>query len=314
MASTTRLRDFLDVCQSGPSRVDTWFDDVAVTIARLVGNTVGASISVSSCTTHRGVMVALAGDPAAHDLPFDQIPPEVMRKLFRPLRVGRFARLIGVGSLKDIGWGRAHLPDAIVDGVRIAIDLEGIRLAAVTPLSAAEAERLEDKTLLRVHRHLAGGFARRRRTDWATKANAIIDGAGRVLLAAPDSHSVTARATEIARELEKDFSLDRGIDRDAEDLWTELWNAGWTVEAVADTDGKRLIVLRRRDQPGTPLTRHERAVLQGRAQGHGLKRIASDLGVSSSTTRTHLQRALNKLGVEGATPLLQILGAHGGML
>jgi DNA-binding NarL/FixJ family response regulator len=52
-----------------------------------------------------------------------------------------------------------------------------------------------------------------------------------------------------------------------------------------------------RDGPGASLTRREREVLQGIADGRSVAELAADLHLSQHTVRNHIRRAMSSLGV-----------------
>ena len=57
--------------------------------------------------------------------------------------------------------------------------------------------------------------------------------------------------------------------------------------------------LRRREAPtATPLSKREREILQKVADGATTRQVASDLGISPHTVKTHLERIFEKLGRE----------------
>lgn len=61
--------------------------------------------------------------------------------------------------------------------------------------------------------------------------------------------------------------------------------------------------------PAHPSTR-ELEVIKARALGHAYKQIASDLGISINTVKTHLRRVFLKLDVQCSLELLQRMEAH----
>lgn len=69
MIGSPRLRDYLDACHTGPAQLDGWFDDVTRNFAGVIDNTAGVSLTMSSQTSRRGLVVAsCTHDPDSHYL------------------------------------------------------------------------------------------------------------------------------------------------------------------------------------------------------------------------------------------------------
>jgi DNA-binding NarL/FixJ family response regulator len=65
-------------------------------------------------------------------------------------------------------------------------------------------------------------------------------------------------------------------------------------------------------EPGDPLTPREHAIVHLVGQGLGNKEIASQLGVSVATIRTHLSKVYGKLGTESRVGLALLAARTGG--
>ncbi len=90
--------------------------------------------------------------------------------------------------------------------------------------------------------------------------------------------------------------------------WDELMSGRWRIVELFDVDGRRHVVARRRSGervPG-PLSAIERAVLQRRARGEGLKVIAMDLELSVATVSRRLRAGMEKLGLSTAAELSRL--------
>jgi DNA-binding NarL/FixJ family response regulator len=68
---------------------------------------------------------------------------------------------------------------------------------------------------------------------------------------------------------------------------------------------------RRRNTAPSPLARQETAVVRGLAEGKLYKEIATDLGVSLSTVRSHASSAYAKLGVPDRAQAVLLATANG---
>jgi DNA-binding CsgD family transcriptional regulator len=79
-----------------------------------------------------------------------------------------------------------------------------------------------------------------------------------------------------------------------------------------DTDGRRFLVAKKNppELAGDPaLTRRERHAVVAMLQCQSQRLAAYALGLSASTLRTHLVRAMRKLGVKSLAGLLEVAGA-----
>lgn len=86
---------------------------------------------------------------------------------------------------------------------------------------------------------------------------------------------------------------------------------GAATAALLDADPTALQDAGRRLVPGAagPLTRRERAVLRAAATGRTTTAIASLMGISTETTKTHLANAYRKLGVQNRSQALLLVGS-----
>jgi DNA-binding CsgD family transcriptional regulator len=86
---------------------------------------------------------------------------------------------------------------------------------------------------------------------------------------------------------------------------------GAATAALLDVDPAALRDAGRRLVPGatSPLTRRERAVLRAAATGRTTAAIASVIGISTETTKTHLANAYRKLGVQNRSQALLLVGS-----
>lgn len=144
-----------------------------------------------------------------------------------------------------------------------------------------------------------------------TGAPVILDETGtKVLQAEKPAHShldsIRAAATRIDRAR-------RSMQHDPEralGLWQGLVAGRWSIVQVIDTDRRRLLVARE-NGPDTHddlrLTRRERQIVRLIGGGQSETLTAYALGLSTSTVRVHLGRALRKLGLGSAAELAAIV-------
>jgi DNA-binding CsgD family transcriptional regulator len=117
------------------------------------------------------------------------------------------------------------------------------------------------------------------------------------------------RAREALRTAAVEFSrmqADSGIDCLAR---TPRVGVRWTLLDAFTADGKRFIVARENLAPVSGLallSERERQVVAALSLGQSTKEIAYDLGISASTARVLLSRALTKLGVGSRRELISI--------
>ncbi|MFO0547706.1 MAG: helix-turn-helix transcriptional regulator [Polyangiaceae bacterium] len=92
-------------------------------------------------------------------------------------------------------------------------------------------------------------------------------------------------------------------------LWRALFDGKWTVFDVFDTDGRRFVVAHENAPDvaaDSRLTRRERQVAELVARGNSDALVSYMLGLSISTVRTHLARALRKLRLRSARELTEV--------
>jgi DNA-binding CsgD family transcriptional regulator len=94
---------------------------------------------------------------------------------------------------------------------------------------------------------------------------------------------------------------------------TAVRSRGAVTAALLDVDPTALRDAGRQLLPGGagPLTRRERAVLRIAATGRTTSAIASEIGISTETTRTHLANVYRKLGVQNRSQALLLASTAG---
>ncbi len=178
------------------------------------------------------------------------------------------------------------------------------------------------QTWERVGVHLAAGLRLRRavksQARLLSRADLVLERSGRVahaseaLADAPDLRALlqeAARAVDHARgELARD-APDQAIE-----LWRGLFAGHYTVVETFDSDGRAFVVACENEpivSETRSLTRRERQVVELAAQGHGDDFIAYTLGVGAPTVRTHLSRALAKMGIASRAELVRTAATLG---
>jgi DNA-binding CsgD family transcriptional regulator len=156
--------------------------------------------------------------------------------------------------------------------------------------------------LHRVRRHLVCAMMARRAVS---DADLVAAPDGRIIHAPRDATPELRALLALAARAHDAERRGREAEPDAERVWEELWAGGWALVDTIDTDGKRLLLLRR--EPGVPhaLSPRERQALELLARGASHKRIALELGVASSTESEIATRALEKLGFRSRMEFLR---------
>jgi DNA-binding CsgD family transcriptional regulator len=179
----------------------------------------------------------------------------------------------------------------------------GACLPDVTQLESAEVDRWS-----RVAAHVASGFRVRRRLEVAERrdasrgAEAILDPGGTVLHAEPAAASQDARDAlgGAAKAIERARSAKRRSLESSIDEWKGLIAARWTLVDHFESDGRRYLCARRNDaadDQARGLSEREYQVAAFLSLGHSTKLIAYELGITASTVRVLIARAIAKLGL-----------------
>lgn len=171
----------------------------------------------------------------------------------------------------------------------------------------------------RIAAHIAAAY-RLRRALHVADVDPLIDDGDAVLSADGRVHHAEGTATDdAARELLRRAVVDidrarrRGTRHDEEQaltLWQGLVDGTWSLVERFESDGRRYLVARR-NEPGVldprGLSLREKQVVSFAVLGHPSKLIAYELGLTKSTVTTHLQSAMQKLGVASQVELVRLL-------
>lgn len=232
---------------------------------------------------------------------------------------------------RSIAFGTASQGEGFdeIPAVRQVLHPRGIRdilaLNAYDPsglgvwVGAALAEKSSPtaaaiRTWSRIAVHLAAAFRLRRR-EVVTEA-AILTPRGKLEHAEGDAKQATAATALRAAVVSMDRArgaLRREDPREALEIWKGLVRARWTLLDRFDRDGKRYVVAveNRSDLVGPDaLAPRELQVVALVATGSTPKLIAYDLGISDSTVRVLISRAMAKLGVSTRADLVAVYRAY----
>lgn len=207
-------------------------------------------------------------------------------------------------------------------GVADVMQVQGAGLDDITvgfTASLRESSRVPPRlrhTWTLVATHMAAGFRLRRalneRKLALDRAEAIFDHKGNAL------HATGVAADGAYREMLREavLSVDKARSRGGRDdperaleLWRGLFAGRWSVLEVFDTDGRAFMVACENDPAvaeSRALTRRERQVAELVSRGHSEELTAYTLGLSASTVRTHLDRALKKIGVKDRFAIVRV--------
>ncbi|MFO0668643.1 MAG: helix-turn-helix transcriptional regulator [Polyangiaceae bacterium] len=165
----------------------------------------------------------------------------------------------------------------------------------------------------RVAAHLGAAYRIRRRLeaprDPSVGADAVAAPDGKLAHAEGDASTADARET-LARAI---VAVDRArttSERASEEslsAWRAMVGARWSLVDHVDTDGRRYVVIRSNEVhvgDVADLSRRERQVLALLAIGHTTKVVAYELGITETTVRVLILKAMRKLGARSREELV----------
>lgn len=249
------------------------------------------------------------------------VSPELLRATLRSQHIGSIRRtgMPHVAPLlaqrESVGWGDIFTVNGLdPSGIGCLLTI-GTREREFSPTA------MELAAYARIAHHLATAFRCRRllRVMQAPNGNepepnraaaeAILDADGRFVHAQGEAAGKAARE-RIRRAAQSIAALranDRGAGRAALEVWRPLVDARWTLVDSFEEDGRRYVVAREnqaRDISLDMLTERERQVVLQAALGFSNKEIAYALGISDSTVRVLMARAVQRIGASSRTELL----------
>jgi DNA-binding CsgD family transcriptional regulator len=299
------LKRFLERCHGGQSGFDAWLADLAPALGHVVAPREG--ICIGAGRPPFGVRPNCASGLAERIMPaFGDLPDETLRAAYRPFLVTRVSRLLERATMAGAPAFAAIAALGYVDAIGvIATDGPSVVLTVI-PLAGHDGRSDREPLLYRVRRHIQSALLARRAPSGA---DVVTDPEGRLL------HAGTARsvAPELLRAAARAYDAERrGTEPDADSarVWRELWAGGWAVVEAVDTDGKRMLVLRRdpSNPRATALDPRERRALELLARGASYKGIAAELGTGLSTASEVTAGALAKLGFKTRVDFVRHMG------
>jgi DNA-binding CsgD family transcriptional regulator len=186
-----------------------------------------------------------------------------------------------------------------------ALDASGQGLWLGAPLpSTAKVPRATITLFTRFAAHLASALRLRRNARSSKpKAAAILSPDGKLLDAENDHGAVDMREELRRATLAFDQARTKKMRADVElatRRWRPLVASRWSLLDDFDTDGRRFVVAVENSPPTRAprkdLSEREHQVMTQAHLGHADKVIAYELGLSTSTVRVLLHRAVKKLG------------------
>jgi DNA-binding CsgD family transcriptional regulator len=241
----------------------------------------------------------------------DTTPPGFNERAYRPFLVQRLSRQFGVRSMMEVPPYRAVVGGLGFDDAVGMMARDGtFGVVATIPLAPGETRSHHDPLLYRIRRHIQSGLMSVLRRA-PTTDDIVIDRGGRML------HSSGAGLDACPRDLlaaaARAYDAERrGVvaDSDVDRVWRELWAGGWGVVESVDTDGKKMLLLRR--DPSNPtahaLDRREKRALELLARGATYKQIAHEIGVGITRASGIVTTAIRKLGFKSRVDFLGYAG------
>jgi DNA-binding CsgD family transcriptional regulator len=245
----------------------------------------------------------------------EEASKDFLERVYRPFSVTLVSRQFGgLNRLWQLPEIRNTYRGSGFEDVIGLMARDGRQTAVASiPLAPSHARSHREPLLRQMRRHLQAGFMNLQQRSLRI-GELVCDGGGRILDARgrpPDSLSRELLVAAVrAHDAER-----RGMvpDADAERVWSELWAGGWALLDSVDSDGKRLLLLRR--DPSNPRSRaldaRERLALDLVARGAAYKVVASELGTSLSTASEVTERAIRKLGFKSRADFVQRAGGRG---
>lgn len=204
-------------------------------------------------------------------------------------------------------------------GVRACdVQMRGVALGVCYP-KPFTAPAATVRRWSRIAAHIAAAYRLRRALRVADldplidDGEAVLSGDGRVHHAEGSASNPEAREELRRAVADLDRARMRDQRKDAEEalaLWRGLVDGTWSLVERFESDGRRYLIARR-NEPGVldprGLSLREKQVVSFAALGHSTKLIAYELGLRPSTVSTHMQSAMQKLGVSTQVDLVRQL-------
>jgi DNA-binding CsgD family transcriptional regulator len=319
----------VEACYSPASDDAEWLSGILATLRPLEERMPAAALTFRLDKSFRVGAVA-ASDPSVAPVyremlgaVWERADVELVRQWYAPvpavdLASERMRRLPPelVPQLEPVFSGTG-VKDAIA---LLAREPDGTGVTLTFPYAGAAHLAPRSKSQLRrITAHLATSLRLRARTRGLVtpeheSVDAVLAPDGRVEHATGAAREAPARQrlASAVRDVEHARgTLRRTSPDEALALWEGLVNGRWSLVDHVESDGRRVILVRR-NEPGArdprALGETERDVLAYAALGHSNKHVAYMLGLAPTTVSTHLAKAMRKLGLKSRRELIELLG------
>lgn len=312
------VRRFVDACYAGSSDRSAWIAELASALGPLVYPSQGALVSINARETG-AIVDAAAWGPARELLPMitrATLPPDAIAAAFAPFTVTRLTRQFARKTMTGVPFWDQHCP-MLVDSVGMCADDGNALLIASIPLDRLGSGGEVERRLLRLRRHFSAAYRGRVAEAGAIASDVVLDLEGRILHRGPESDRARPASRDLGsvgllREAARAFDRERKGEAptgSGEALWSELWRGGWHLIDAVDSDGRRMLLLRRVAEQRAPkaLTELERRALYLARAGRSLKEIGFTLALPTSTTSDCIASGLRKLGLGSRLELVRAL-------
>lgn len=296
-----------------------WMDALTARTAELIGESEGAIGRMVSLAPRRALKYAIHVD----DPKLEEVARAYERVSTHRVDVVMHGPPVGLRRMQGDAGRRANDPTLVAMRERFA----GTGIADMVHLTAFDASercltlgmfvrdgvgvRGGAESWARVGVHLAAALRlQRRMLELAAELprdGAVLEADGRVVDADGEARDARALLREAARRID---AARAGASRDGSERALEVWrgliNGTWSLVDRHDHDGRRyLVAVPNRAAPRDPrgLSSRVAQVAALAAAGYSDKWIAYTLGLERSTVATHLQSALDKLGLASRVSL-----------
>jgi DNA-binding CsgD family transcriptional regulator len=252
-------------------------------------------------------------------------PPWVSRYMANPRSASICTMTSEVDPKAKLSYRTRLAREGVHDGVNI-VCMGSDRHGVLISLGVQAGFRLTPNTrrhLAQVATHVVAAQRLRRRLDGtasvgieaaasAEAPGAILSAEGKILHANGDTALANARRAlhDAVCDIESARTSWRDDEGKALDLWKGLVSARWTLVEQFDAQGKRYILARENAPASAALAKlspTESCVVRHAAQGYTTKEIAYTLGISPTTVRVLIMRAVHRCGVRSRAELLQLV-------
>jgi DNA-binding CsgD family transcriptional regulator len=275
------------------------FAESGITEAAVGHDPLGALVEYEWTRAVEAMRPVLGFDERA---PFEHVAAECARRL-SGFRTGLMSRRFGKTTLRGVMDRMVGLRTGVRDAVLVRAG--GRRAAILATALLDRAWDARDWALMRtMQRHMQRSAPAHLDGLTPDRADAVVE-PGKGILALRGAASAEAIGAAV-KALERARAGKDPHDQ-AERIWEEVLKGEWSFFEHIESDGKRLLLLRRNGHDGDAherLTPAEGEVVGRSRRGLSNKRIALELGVTETTVSAHLAAALGKLGFASPAELI----------